>query len=183
MTFIRRLAFAPLCALCACASPQVTPKELSELRAELRAMHDANARLERRLERLETEDAVARAKTIARPAAASRPTEASLEVPELAVVKLKPKKEPAPKLATAVAIVEPDPEVLEALTEMTASRAAAKDDVPTDPDFLDAQYEQGLGALKTGNLAGRRREAEGVRRAEPRATPGPTTRSTSARSA
>jgi len=131
---------------------------VSELRAELRVLRESNSRLEHRLERLEGQAAV----MSARPAPASAVSsshaegkgEARLTVPELAVVKLKPKADVPPKLDTTTAVVEPSPEVLEELAQVQSAPAPEKAEGGADPAMADGEYEAGLEALRTGNLAG-----------------------------
>lgn len=145
---------------CATASSASTP-ELLELKGAVRALREENARLEQRLSRLETRSAVAAAAAAsgeisigrATPAKAAPAIEppADAAVPTLTVVKLKPKKEAAPKISTNVAMVEPSADVIEALGEMREpSQGAADDD--GDPTVGDAIFEHGLSALKTGSV-------------------------------
>lgn len=174
----RLLAAAPLCALCACATTSATQAEVGTLKAELRSLREAHARLTERLERLEAHAAVDRARgTGARPAATvagqestvpAATTESLSATPELAVVKLKPRHEPAPRLPTAVEVVEPDSEQMEmfispisdgapvsggaTMVSTTGAPAEAADEV--DPDVLEADFEKLVALLRTGNVEG-----------------------------
>jgi tol-pal system protein YbgF len=159
------LVIAPLTALCACATESMSRSEVAELRAEVRMLRESNARLERRLERMEGEAAVLTARPAAAPAAAPAPAQATaptsaksqgkVEVPELAVVKLQPKAEPVPRLDVSTPVVEPSSEVLEELAQVREAPARERDeDSPTDPAMLDGLYEAGLEALRTGNVEG-----------------------------
>jgi len=161
----RLLVLAPLSALCACATESASRTEVTELRAELRLMRDAHARLEHRLERVEGEAAVRLARpvsvssaAVASPQSGARPdakAEARLSVPELAVVKLRPKADAPPRLDTTTPVVEPSAEVLEELAQeqrRTPSREAGEGEA--DPAMADSEYAAGLEALRTGNLAG-----------------------------
>ncbi|MFY0523870.1 tetratricopeptide repeat protein [Archangium gephyra] len=169
---IRRLfAIAPLCALTACATAgSVQSSELAELKAEVRAMRETQSRLEKRLERMELQASVSqsRASAVARegsaPAAAPAATASSgsgYSTPELAVVKLKPRNEPAPPLPTRVAVVEPAPDDMEmfisSAPEGDSGSAAAEASEPReelDAAVLDAEFEQAVAALRTGNVEG-----------------------------
>lgn len=172
---LRLLAAAPLCVLCACATTSASEAELGALRAELRTLRESQSRLQERLERLEAHEAVEQArggkgtKPSAAPAQAegASPDAALGDTPELAVVKLKPRYEPAPKLPTAVPVVEPDSEQMEmfigpvgeaATAPGPAATVAASDgedaaDRP-DPELLEAEYEKAVALLRTGNVEG-----------------------------
>lgn len=149
------LAFAASCATTPGAS--ATP-ELDELKAEIRALREDNARLEKRLDRVELHGSLG-----TRPPASGTapiklpeptPSAASGEgMPSLTVVKLKPKKDAAPKIATATPVVEPSSDAVEQLKKAAAAPAADQS-ADLDPDIGDAFYEQGLAALKTGNVEG-----------------------------
>ncbi|WP_370458857.1 tetratricopeptide repeat protein [Aggregicoccus sp. 17bor-14] len=165
--------------LTACATNAASRSELQQLQAELRVARAENARLAQRLERLELRDTVGRARASTAsppagppsgPAAAGGDAVASVPgaPPELAVVKLKPKLQPAPPLPTAVPVVEPAAEQMEMLiseAEAVAPAAAADGAAPAagraalppdarDPDVLEAEYEQAVAALRTGNVEG-----------------------------
>lgn len=163
----RLLSIAPLCALTACATAgSARTSELEELKAQVRAMRETQARLEKRLERMELHASVtqARASSTAAPArdASATPAaapEPAFTTPELTVVKLKPRNEPAPSLPTRVAVVEPSSDDM----EMFISPAAESDSAPADADepkeqvdstVLDALFEQAVAALRTGNVEG-----------------------------
>ena len=164
LRFIHLIAAVSLFALGGCATPGPTPKELDALRAELRSVRDANLRLERRLERIEAHQAViaARAGTPVAGTASSTGSPGAKkdeprEIPELAVVKLKPKKDPAPALPTGTVFVEPSEEILDALATRSFSREDNDDDdgdaKPTEV-AADVQYEEAVNALRTGNVPG-----------------------------
>jgi len=151
----------------ACAGVDPALKaELSDVRAEVKALREENARLARRMERVEIDLAVRKASGRAlapgggKPGAAA-PATASAEIPSLTVVKLKPKVEPPPPLNTSVSVVEPSADVLEALASAPAGRGdgmastVGDDDGPTeDPALADGEFDQGLQALRTGNVDG-----------------------------
>lgn len=179
-TLLRLLAAAPLCALVACATADSASKaEVDSLRAELRSLRDNNSRLEQRLERLEVRDTVSRAKANAAPAPAAtpapaakpeQPTPSLTATPELAVVKLKPRNEPAPPIATRVAVAEPAADDMEAFISGSDSEDSAAPARPRrqargakevrepaerqDTAQADADYEQAVSALRTGNVEG-----------------------------
>lgn len=108
------------------------------------------------MEQLEAERAVAAARSTPAPAKpAPAPTVAPAEVPELTVVKLKPKADPAPRIDVSIPIVEPAPEVVESLVSAPeAAPVAAADGEPTDITGLDGQFNAGLEAVRTGNVEG-----------------------------
>lgn len=171
----RLLAAAPLCALGACATTASSEAEVSALRSELRTLRASQERLVDRVARLEAHDAVSRAKASGERAPA-RPipvkVEASAEeslgaTPELAVVKLKPRHEPAPKLPVAVAVMEPDDEQMEmfispapddgpAVSASAATMVASNEDAgeQQDPDVLEAEFDKAVNMLRTGNVEG-----------------------------
>lgn len=129
----------------------------------MRALREDNARLEAKLNKLEQQRAVgvvapaASAPKSAAPAtvAAAAEPKTTNEVPTLTVVKLKPKKEPAPSLKTDVEVLEPSPEVLEAMKKIEAENRGQ----PSEPEEIDPVegeqiFERALEALKTGNVTG-----------------------------
>lgn len=150
---------------------------MAALKAELRAMRDQQTRLNDRLERLERSNAVLRARSSSQaPAATPSPSpspqapakasstapapqpSSNAAVPDLTVVKLKPKAEPAPSLPTKVAVVEPDAEDVELFVSSSpeSSEPAAPTSAPApNPAVtaaLDAEFEQAVAALRTGNV-------------------------------
>lgn len=163
-----------------CAQDAASQKELSELRAELRAMRMANERMEDRLVRLENERAVRRAKLQAEPKtagsasgkAAAEPEEQAWTgagVPELAVVRIKPRQQAAPPLRVDTEVQEPDSEELGTLlTNAAGAHDGDDDDATGDAAGSDAAaegrqalaaladhtFEQALSSLKTGNVSG-----------------------------
>lgn len=171
-TFIfRLLAAAPLCVSGACASTAPAQADVSALRAELRSLRETQARLVERLERLEAHDAVEKARSGAGSKAgasqAAAATNALGATPELAVVKLKPRAEPAPRLPTAVPVVEPDSEQMEMFISNVgegpasfgggaATVVSSRDEEADakDPDVLEAEYEKAVSLLRTGNVEG-----------------------------
>jgi tol-pal system protein YbgF len=118
--------------------------------SSIRALRSENARLESRLSRLEQERVLALASRpgVPAPVPAPRPQQSSTDaLPPLTVVKLKPRKEAAPKIETAIEVSEPPETIAEALQPVQA---------PAPPDeadlaMADAQFERGLGMMKTGN--------------------------------
>ncbi|MBX7100588.1 MAG: tetratricopeptide repeat protein [Myxococcaceae bacterium] len=134
------------CALIqACATP-APPRELEDVRAELRAMRAENQRLAQRLERLEQLKVVGSAAPAAAPEKKAAGQGTGSPMPVLAVVKLKPKAEAAPVIDTKTAVVEPSPEVV---AEIKVSDADA-----LDADVGEALFNHGVNALKTGNVEG-----------------------------
>jgi TolA-binding protein len=159
----RLLATAPLCALTACATTAGTAAEaeLTELKAQVRAMRESQARLEKRLERLELHESVSRARASSEAPSSPEP----LSPPELTVVKLKPRKDSAPALPTAVPIVEPAPEDMEmfiSASDGDGSRsggASEREEAPQAEQqevlsVLELEFEQAVAALRTGNVEG-----------------------------
>lgn len=135
-----------LFALCSCASPSASQSESSELKAELRAMREENARLRRSLENKEPPGSA-----LPGPSASAR-MGAPAEIPALTVVKLKPKAEPAPRISTAIPVVEPAPESVDEILQ--ATRSEDEKGPPANPALLDQEFREGLNALSTGNLSG-----------------------------
>ncbi len=137
----------------------------------MRALREENARLEAKLQKNEQQKAMAAVGACAAPAApapapvvtAAPEPKASAEIPTLTVVKLKPKKEAAPKLRTEVEVrepsasevLEPSPEVLAAMKKIAAEqRGEPSEPEEVDPATGDQIFEKGLEALKTGNVSG-----------------------------
>jgi TolA-binding protein len=134
-----------------CAAGSAAQGELSELKSELRAMREENARVARRLERLESrQEVTAAVRGAASPHAAPAERPVS-EIPALAVVKLKPRHAPAPPLKTEVPVAEPAPETLENLEPPSPP---AKELPNEDPALGEAAFENALSSLNTGDLAG-----------------------------
>nr|WP_242589606.1 tetratricopeptide repeat protein [Corallococcus macrosporus] len=166
----------------ACATTAASQTEVGRLEAEVRTLRAAQASLVERLERLENRDAVSRARSVApaspAPAASAKPDAAAsaasseggealgMAPAELTVVRLKPKKEPAPRINTAVAVMEPDQDQMEMFISPaegssgtgsvgSGSAAPSRMEVPEkDPDILDAEYERAVAMLRTGNVEG-----------------------------
>ena len=137
----------------------------------MRALREENGRLEAKLQRLEQQKTVTAVSACAAAApaapaapapASAPPAKATAEVPALTVVKLKPKKEAAPRLRTEVEVKEPSTEVLEPSPEVLAAMkkiAAEERGEPSQPEEPDAAtgdviYDKGVDALKTGNVSG-----------------------------
>ncbi|WP_370645155.1 tol-pal system YbgF family protein [Corallococcus sp. EGB] len=174
----RLFAAVALSAPTACATTAASQTEVGRLEAEVRTLRASQASLLERLERLENRDAVSRARSVTpAPASASTPAATasvkpeaasseggdalSLAPAELTVVRLKPKKEPAPRINTAVAVVEPDADQMEMFispvegSSGTGSVTPARMEPPEkDPDILDAEYERAVAMLRTGNVEG-----------------------------
>lgn len=155
-----RLSFAILLVALssACAMGSASRIELIELTAQVRAMHAETARVQARLERLEQQVAVSASRGQTAPGPpkpATGPTAVEKhELPQLTVVKLKPKKEAAPKISTEVAILEPPEGVI---TELSAAASEGPESAAADDasgEIAEQQYDQGLSALKTGNIEG-----------------------------
>ncbi len=145
-----------------CATDAVTRLEHAELLSSMRAMRAENARLESRVERLEQEKVMAQARGAAPasaraslPAPVSAAPQASASamdaLPPLTVVKLKPRKEPAPRLATAVEVEEPAETVVETLR---GQEVAAPEPDEADLAMAESQFERALSMMKTGNSEG-----------------------------
>ncbi|MEW5737428.1 MAG: tetratricopeptide repeat protein [Myxococcota bacterium] len=123
----------------------------------MRALRADNARLEARLDKLEQRAALAQATRGASPKAAAAVPKADSTLdalPALTVVKLKPKRESAPRLDTGVTVVEPPEGVVDELRNADPAKAASDPDDPTDVAIADAQFERALDSLKTGNSQG-----------------------------
>lgn len=104
--------------------------------------------LENRLELLENRDALRGAGGAEKKTASGDVAETGDEVPALTVVKLKPNARPAPKLDTRTPVVEPPPQVVDALAEASPAVSAGT------AELAQAEYDRGLQDLRTGNLAG-----------------------------
>jgi len=143
---------ALLIAACAfgagCAGDPALRAEMVELKREVRAQRENGRRLAERLDRLEASQAVLGART--RTPETGKPAGTSA-VPELAVVRLKPKSDPPPRLDTRKEVVEP-PEELD--DGVFAAGGGGADEDAADAALGDALFEEGLQALKTGNLEG-----------------------------
>lgn len=128
------------------------PKELTELSSQVRALREENSRLGARLDRLEMTQVALPGTRAKAPPVESTPTNWADEgMPPLTVIKLKPKKEAAPKLATDVAVAEPANEVVAEYSNVPSEEAAQP---PSGGSVGDVIFEKGLQALKTGNVAG-----------------------------
>ena len=167
------VAIATLAALTACATDTASLAEVTQLRDQVRALHERNDRLAGRLQRLETRVAVSDsaeapapvkpdvAPTV-RPASAdasgagapAAAAEAAAELPELTVIKLRPRRSRAPRLATDVQVVEPDTDDVEAFVA-AQSGATAEPELPeVDPAILDARFDAAVAGLRTGDIEG-----------------------------
>ena len=150
---IRPIAASFLLSFAACATDSVTRAEHAEVLSSLRALRDENARLEARLERLEgatrpgpIAQAARPASTAPAPGSDKKPVTSADAMPPLAVVKLKPRREAAPKIDTSVVVAEPPETVLQ-------EPAAQQAEDPSDLAFADAQFDAALQLLKTGSGA------------------------------
>lgn len=147
---------APALMLSACAAQKANAPsaEVEGLRAELQRMRVRTDALESRLEQMENREALrnAGAATRARAAEADADPAPLAELPSLTVVKLKPSTRPAPPLDTSTPVVEPDPEVLDALDSPPAQEDAGPGSGLAQ--LAQAQYDAGLESLRTGNLKG-----------------------------
>lgn len=125
-----------LLALSSCASTGGTQAELSDLKTEIQVIRDENAQWHRRVEKLESSTFVTQTHLPARtvPSAAAYSSDAAA-LPDLTVIKLKPKRQPAPKLSVETPVREP--------VEPT-----------TDSTVLDAEVRRAIDSLKTGNVQG-----------------------------
>ena len=111
---IRSIAAIACLALSGCVTDVVSRAEHAELLSSVRALRAENARLENRLNKLEQDKVMASA---SRPGGATakvaavpttKPAPSSNDaLPPLTVVKLKPRKDAAPKIETAVEVSEP----------------------------------------------------------------------------
>ena len=136
-------------------------------------MRETQARLEKRLERLELQASVSQAARTASPAARDTPAPAAAATapsapvptvarsgsttPELMVVKLKPRTDPTPVLPTSVPVVEPKSDDMEMFISGADADSASASDEPreqVDSSVLDAQFDQAVAALRTGNVEG-----------------------------
>ncbi len=150
LSAIRPILATACLALFSCATDAVTRAEHAELLASLRALRAENTRLETRVDRLESEKKVivsrssAAAATTTTQRESARASPSSDVLPQLTVVKLKPRKEAAPKLETNVEIAEPP----EAITQEFKDGAAPDD---ADLSMAQAQFDRGLEMMKTGN--------------------------------
>jgi TolA-binding protein len=158
----RLIAAVPLCSLAACATPSASQAEVAALRSELRALREQQSRMGDKLERLERSASVLSARPAAPKAspesapAAPAPASSSRahEVPSLTVVKLKPKNEPAPSLPVQVDVTEPDSEQMEMFVSSSAGGGDAAPAETANTALLDAEFEQAVSALRTGNVEG-----------------------------
>jgi tol-pal system protein YbgF len=135
------------------------------LRAEVEGLRASNERMDQRLSRLEDRQAVAQARA---PVELSTTEDAPEEtvgevlelkvghVPELTVVKMKPRADKAPPLDTSTQIQEPMVEEVAALARLRrAGRDTDAPEVadPNDPELVEAEFEAALAGLKTGSFA------------------------------
>ena len=141
------------------------------MKSQVRTLQEAQSNMEKRLERMEMLASVSQSRAArsapppAEPTAApastptsGTPTASALVTPELAVVKLKPRAEPAPALPVRVGVVEPSPDDMEvfisAEPEEGASNAEASARGTSEGSGQDASFEQAMAALRTGNVEG-----------------------------
>lgn len=120
--------------------------------SSVRALRAENSRLEARVEKLESQLVIASARAATSPKVApvvATKTVAPSSVdalPPLAVVKLKPRREAAPKLATAVEVSEPPETIVQEFQQPAAAPASGG-----DATIADAEFESGMTMLKTGS--------------------------------
>ncbi len=138
---------------CATASGN---SEIASLKASLAALRAENAKLEQRLasvqqNRIPTGTTEAASKVLP-PSSTALNVEAGdiSAVPSLTVVRMKPKREMAPRLSTAVPVIEPSADVLAQLPFSPAEKA----DEVLETELAEARFDEGLEALKTGNAEG-----------------------------
>jgi tol-pal system protein YbgF len=151
---IRPISAIACLVLSGCATDVVSRSEHAELLSSVRALRAENARLEQRLEKLESQQVISAARVAQQKpavvAASSKPAPSSVDaMPPLAVVKLKPKREAAPRIDTAVEVAEP-PEALTQEFQNEAAPPAAEE----GPSPADTQFERALSMMKTGNSEG-----------------------------
>jgi tol-pal system protein YbgF len=89
------------------------------------------------------------------------------EVPTLTVVKLKPRGEPAPAVDARIPVVEPDFKTVSQLLGTADQDSPRPRRVVTDPS-LNAEFDQGIASLKTGNVSGGVAKLERFARDNPR---------------
>lgn len=146
LSAIRPILAIACFALTGCVTDVVTRAEHAELLSSLRALRAENSRVEARLDRMEAERKARPAVAApSQPATSARPVASAPDaLPPLTVVKLKPRKEAAPPLMTNVEISEP-PE--------TITQELKNEPPPDDADLAmaEAQFDRGLGMMKTGS--------------------------------
>jgi len=144
------LPTVPMVALVSCASESASRAELSPQRTELQTLREENARLARRIEQLESTPR-GDLPISGSASAVSDPR----EIPSLTVVKLKPKSDPAPKIAVAIPVVEPAPDQVEEILESPSDAPSRNQDAGKASDAaLEAEFAGAVTALKTGNVSG-----------------------------
>lgn len=107
------------------------------------------------------------AATVARFQTAGETRETPPEIPTLTVVKLKPRGEPAPAIDARIRVVEPDLKTLSQLLSAADQDSPKPRRVVTDPS-LNAEFDEGIAALKTGNVSGGVAKLERFARDNPR---------------
>lgn len=131
------------------------------MRSELRALRADNERLENRVQRLEDDQVILRS-AHSKPSASEedQPWTGEAKMPDLTVVKLKPRAQAAPPIRTETDVQEPSSDDLQVLLASAKSRSDdgadddAEDELPMDPNGADAAYDRAMTALKTGNVSG-----------------------------
>jgi TolA-binding protein len=135
----RRLRFVASACLAACATPKSAPDP--ELRIQIQALVGRQARLERKVELLESRLAVA-----LRPKPES--SAGGLIPKDLATLKLGPPSPRAPEVPTSIALREPD----------AAFVRAVLDEPSPEPDPLQAggalSFDAGMESIRTGDVEG-----------------------------
>ncbi len=176
---IRPFLAIGIVALSSCALDSASRNEFVELNSQVRSVRAENARMQVRLEQLEQQLAVSASRStgagaVVKPGASQVKTAAALveqnDLPSLTVVKLKPKKETPPKINTRVEVVEPseayvaDFKEAPLFTDKDVARLSSPGSTSPGPSgapademqeqVADEQYDQGVAALKTGNIEG-----------------------------
>lgn len=147
---------APLAIAFGCAGQAANDRELHELRTQVRALRQTNDQLEQRIERLEHHLVVAKAQSPATAKAAAEPEQPwrGDQVPDLAVVKLKPRRDAAPPLPSGPDVQEPSGEELQALIEGEREEEDAPAPTEAALDTAHRAFEDAVSALRTGNISG-----------------------------
>jgi tol-pal system protein YbgF len=114
------------------------------MKAELRSLRERNGYLQRRLEQLEGKESASAPSN-------NNPSESG-EVPALTVIKLKPRADAVPRLNLSVPVREPSPETMRDWIAGDLEVNPGGDDRPSSAG--DWRYEEGVAALKTGNVSG-----------------------------
>lgn len=143
----RRLRFVASACLAACATAKSAPDP--ELRAQLQALVGRQARLERKVELLESRLAVALRPKPESPAGGLIPK-------DLATLKLGPPSPRAPELPTSIALREPDAAYVRAVLDEPNTEPNTEPNL--EPDPLQAggaqSFDAGMESIRTGDVEG-----------------------------